>query len=269
MGAETFATRFGCSSISDLKQAERKQQPMAGRTTAPERDTTTRRSRRRSKAPRVVESPVPTPVVAPTRTRRLPAVAALSVALLALTTLMGWAAYRSVSATVPVVGVQKTIVRGTLIQRGDLTTVQIGKSSTQHTIPFSEVSQVVGRRAATDLPAGGIVPADALTDAPTPGKDRNVVGIFARDGSAPLIGIEPGTRVRLVPLPATQEQPNPPKGQPQPTYQLVPGVVVASTPTDDGTGVRIDVDIAAPVAPGVQMLAAQNRIAVVIDTQVR
>ena len=242
---------------------------MAGSTTAPERNAGSLRFRRRPKAPRVVESRVPTPAASPTKNRRQPALAALAVAVLALCALAGWAAFRSVSATVPVIGVRETITKGTIIQRDDLTTMQVGQDPNLHVIPVADIDQVVGRRAATDLPAGGIIPVESVTDALVPAKGHSVIGIFARDGSAPLIGIETGTRVRLVPLPATQEQPNPPKGQPQPTNQLVPGVVVASTPTDDGTGVRIDVDVAAAAATGVQILAAQNRIAVVIDSQER
>ena len=185
---------------------------MAGSTTAPERNAGSSRFRRRPKAPRVVESRVPTPAASPTKNRRQPALAALAVAVLALCALAGWAAFRSVSATVPVIGVRETITKGTIIQRDDLTTMQVGQDPNLHVIPVADIDQVVGRRAATDLPAGGIIPVESVTDALVPAKGHSVIGIFARDGSAPLIGIEPGTRVRLVPLPATQEQPNPPKG---------------------------------------------------------
>lgn len=230
-------------------------------------ETRVGKSRRRLKPPRVVESPVPTPAAAPTRNRRRPLLFALAVAILAVCALAGWAAFRSVSATVPVIGVRDTITKGTIIERGDLTTMQVGNDPNLHAIPVAEVDSVVGRRAATDLPAGGIVPAESVTDALVPAKGHSVIGIFAKDGAAPLTGIEPGTHVRLVPLPATQEQPNPPKGAPQPIKTLVPGVVIASTPADDGTGVRIDVDVEASAATGVQILAAQNRIALVIDSR--
>jgi hypothetical protein len=240
---------------------------MAGRTTTPEVSPRAGKSRRRTKPTRVVESPVPTPAAAPTRNRRQPLLFALAVSLLALFALAGWAAFRSVSATVPVIGVRDTITKGAIIERADLTTMQVGDDPNVQAIPVADIDRVVGRRAATDLPAGGIIPTGSVTDALVPAKGHSVIGIFAKDGSAPLTGIEPGTRVRLVPLPATQEQPNPPSGSPQPTKTLVPGVVIASTPTDDGTGARIDVDVAASAATGVQILAAQNRIALVIDSQ--
>lgn len=241
---------------------------MAGTTSDTRRsDETGRSRRRRSKPPRVVESPVPTPAIAPTRNRRRPILAALAVAFLALFALAGWAGIQRVSATVPVIGVRETITKGAIIERTDLTTMQVGNDPNLHAIPVADVERVVGRRAATDLPAGGIIPTESVTDALIPAKGHSVIGVLAKDGSAPLTGIEPGTRVRLVPLPATQEQPNPPSGAPQPTKTLVPGVVVASTPTDDGTGVRIDVDVAATAATGVQILAAQNRIALVVDSQ--
>ena len=165
------------------------------------------------------------------------------------------------------IGVRDTITKGSVIEREDLTTMQVGEDPNLHAIPVADLNQVVGRRAATDLPAGGIIPTESVTDALVPPKGHSIIGILAKDGSAPLTGIGPGTRIRLVPLPATQDQPNPASGAPQPVNKVIPGIVIASTPTEDGTGVRIDVDVNTADASGAQILAAQGRVALVVDSQ--
>ena len=73
---------------------------MPGKTTVPTESRKPTANTRQRKPPRMVQTGVPTPDAAPTRNRRRPALIALAVALLALSALGGWAAFRSVSATV-------------------------------------------------------------------------------------------------------------------------------------------------------------------------
>lgn len=213
------------------------------------------------------EAAVPIPSVTTTRHRRQPALVALAVAFLALCGVGGWAAFSSVSVTVPVIGVRNTITRGEVIQRADLVTVQVGHDPGLHTIPVSQADTVIGRRAATDLPAGSVVPAGSVTDALVPARLHSIVGIFAKDGTAPAAGITAGAAVRLIPLPALNQQQT--TGLPQAATSTASGTVMDATPAADGTGTRIDVDVDTSDASGLQILAAQGRIALVIDSQER
>lgn len=222
-------------------------------------------SRTKRADPRPPEAAIPTPVTTATRNRRQPALLALAVAFLALCGVAGWAAFSSASATVPVIGVRNTITRGDVIQRTDLVTVQVGHDPALHTIPVAQADTVIGRRAATDLPAGSVVPADSVTDALVPAKLHSIVGIFAKDGTAPAAGITAGAAVRLIPLPATTQQQT--SGLPQAATSTATGTVIDATPAEDGTGTRIDVDVDTSDASGLQILAAQGRIALVIDSQ--
>ncbi len=217
--------------------------------------------------PRPREAAIPTPANTAARNRRQPALLALSVAFLALCGVGGWAAFSSASATVPVIGVRNTITRGELIQRTDLVTVQVGHDPALHTIPVSQADTVIGRRAATDLPAGSVVPVGSVTDALVPAKLHSIVGIFAKDGTAPAAGITAGAAVRLIPLPATAQQQT--SGLPQAATSTATGTVIEATAAEDGTGTRIDVDVDTSDASGLQILAAQGRIALVIDSQER
>lgn len=205
---------------------------------------------------------VPTPTTVVTKHRRRPAWVALGVAFIALCMVGAWAAYRAVSTTVAVVGVATSISRGELIERGDLNTVQVAADPALHSIPAADLDTVIGKRATSDLPAGGILPTGSFSDNLIPAKGRSIVGVLIKDGSAPLTGLASGAAVRLVPLPA-QQGANPP-GKP-PAVSL--GSVVAVNPTEDATGTRVDVDVATPDAAGLQLLAAQNRIALVVDSQ--
>lgn len=213
------------------------------------------------------EAAIPTPATATTRNRRQPALVALAVAFLALCGVGGWAAFNSASATVPVIGIKNTITRGEVIQRADLVTVQVGHDPALHTVSVSQADTVIGRRASTDLPAGGVLPAGLVTDALVPAKLHSIVGVFAKDGTAPATGITAGASVRLIPLPATQQQQA--SGLPQAVTAATTGTVMAAAAAEDGTGTRIDVDVDASDASGLQILAAQGRIAVVIDSQER
>lgn len=217
--------------------------------------------------PKPREAAIPTPSSTTTRNRRQPALVALAVAFLALCGVAGWAAFSSASATVPVVGVRNTIPRGEVIDRADLITVQVGQDPALHTVPVDQADTVIGRRAATDLPAGSVVPASSVTDALVPAKLHSIIGIFAKDGTAPASGITAGAAVRLIPLPATQQQQT--AGLPQAATNTASGTVVAAVAAEDGTGTRIDVDVDTSDASGLQILAAQGRIAVVIDSQER
>lgn len=224
-------------------------------------------ARTRKPDPKPREADIPTPATTTTRNRRQPALVALAVAFLALCGVAGWAAFSSATATVPVVGVRETIARGEIIERTDLVTVQVGRDPALHTVPVSQADTIIGRRAATDLPAGSVVPASSVTDALVPAKLHSIVGVFAKDGTAPATGIATGTAVRLIPLPATQQQQT--AGLPQPATSTATGTVIAATPAEDGTGTRIDVDVDTSDASGLQILAAQSRLALVIDSQER
>lgn len=204
---------------------------------------------------------VPTPANVITKNRRRPAWVALGVAFLALCMVGGWAAFNAVTTTVPVVGVSKSIVRGQVIDRTSLTTVQVAADPALRTIPADQLETVVGKRAATDLPAGGILPVGSFTDDLLPAKQHSIVGVLVKDGGAPLTGLTTGAAVRLIPLPAQQGAAAAGK------TAVTPGIVVATSATEDGTGTRVDVDVTNPDAAGLQLLAAQNRIALVVDSQ--
>ena len=188
--------------------------------------------------------------------------------MIALFTVLGWAAFRANSTTVSVLGLRDTVVRGQTITAGDLVAVNIAPDPQLRAVPASQLNTVVGQHAATDLPAGGIVPVGSFTDAPVPAAGRSIIGVLLKPNAGPVTGLTSGAPVRLVPLPG-QSGTAAPSSSNSAEVQTKEGVVVATTPSDDGSGTRVDLDVSTADAPTLQLLSAQDRIAVVVDSQAR
>lgn len=207
----------------------------------------------------------PTPAVARTRSR--PALRALAIAIIALGIAGGWMWSQWISDTVPVVGVAAPIAKGQTIERENLSSVQVADDPGLDAIPIDQVDTIVGKRASTDLPAGGVVPRASVSDALVPASGHTIVGIMVTDGQAPATGVSPGATVRLVSLPAQQGDGEDGTQESDTQPEVTSGVVLETSPTADGSGVRVDVDVPEDQAEAVQVLAAQQRIAIVVDSQ--
>lgn len=192
-----------------------------------------------------------------TRHRRRPALIALAVALLALSGLAGWWAFTQASDTTTVIGVKHTIRAGQVIKAEDLTQVQAAADPAIHTVPLTAADTVVGKRAATDLAAGTTLTPDSATDALVPHRGESLVGVLVAAGKAPVTGLAVGAPVRLVPSPQQQAG----------SLDTVSGVIVGVTETPDGTGQRVDVQVPAGQAAGIQRYASTNELSLVIDSK--
>lgn len=225
---------------------------------------------------------IPTPGHIASKNRRRPALIALAVAFLLLSALAGWWAFTQISTTTAVVGVRESITRGEVIEREDLVIMQVSNDPQQSTIPAEELDQVIGRRAATDLPAGVTVPREAFTEALVPPKGRAVIGVVTKGGSAPRTGLVKGARVTLVPLagstgdtspedPGSSASSSPPPSANPPGDESagsVEGTVVDVVDNGDGTG-RVDIEVDAAEAGELQRLAAEDKLALVVESQER
>jgi len=216
--------------------------------------------------PTTAEVPVPGPVRVPTpgaaanRNRRRPALVLVAVLLLVVSALAGAFAFSQVSTTVAVVAMDRTVPAGQVLQRDDLTVVQVNQSSGLATVPADDLPAVVGLRAVTDLPAGSTLTPESYADALVPAAGEAMVGILASPGTAPLSGLVPGAEVLLVPLAGDDGQAG---------GAETPGRVVTMHQLRDGAGVRVDVLVAADEAARLQRLGAAQRIALVILTKER
>lgn len=190
--------------------------------------------------------------------------AAVAVGIIVLSVAGAAALFSTVSGTNPVVVAAAPLSKGQLIGDGDLTTAAVAADPTVQVVPGNRLQDLVGQRAAVDVPAGALLTPDSVTTDPVPGPGRALVGIPVSSSQAPLADLAPGTPVRLVQVPKASG-PGSAAGVPA---APVPAVVVSSGFAPDGVRV-IDVTVAAVSAPAVTGWASSGEAAVVVDTEAR
>src|SRR5674476_1207960 len=166
-----------------------------------------KRSGRRGvdKAPPATDPAVPgESITPPPRLRRRPALVAASVASVCLGALLAVWAYTGASTSQSVLAVRTTVHRGELITRADLRRHQIGVDPALKPLPASAADTVVGKRAAMDLAAGGLVTQEDVTSAVVPAKGMSLVGVSLLPAMMPAAQLQSGDQVRIVGTPGAQ-----------------------------------------------------------------
>ena len=225
--------------------------------TKPKRSLTAIRSRAA-----VGEQPAPTPAPPRLPGRRNPKWIALGIVAICLGGLLSYVIYSRVASEVPVVAVANTVYRGSTVTRADLTTVTITPTSGVAYVAADELAGLVGKKAALDLAKGSVLTPESVSSVKLPADAHSVVGLKLANGRAPLGLLFPGSRVRLVALPAADSAPGTADEYRGKSYQ---GVVVDQQADPDGAGILLNVDLASAQAHDVSVLAAQDRIALVRD----
>jgi hypothetical protein len=189
---------------------------------------------------------------------------AASVAAICLGALLAVWAYTGASTSQDVLAVRTTVHRGELITRDDLMTAQIGVDPALKPLPASAADTVVGKRAAMDLAAGGLVTAEDVTSAVVPAKGMSLVGVSLPPALMPAAQLQSGDQVRIVATPGAQGD-----------------VATGTSPTSIGAtvvGVRgagdngqIVVDVSVPYDQAAELAAraATGKIALVLDSRER
>ncbi|WP_244929238.1 hypothetical protein [Nocardioides sp. W7] len=68
-------------------------------------------------------------------------------------------------------------------------------------MPASAYDDIVGRRAALDITAGGLLTSESTTDDPMPPPGRSVVGISLTPAQVPALALHGGDNVRIIVTP--------------------------------------------------------------------
>lgn len=216
-----------------------------------------------------VDGPASGPVAparVPVRARRRPAVLAAAVLAVCLGALVSWWAFSSASTAVAVIGVRRDVPRGAVIGQQDLVAVSVGVDPALRPVPAGEWASVVGRYAAVDLAAGGLLTRDAVATVVVPARGQSVVGVALAPGMRPASGLRVGDRVRIVTTPGAQASGDIP-------VSGAPDVVVAQVVGVGAPGVQdtVVVDVSVPEG-GAAVLAARaatGRVALVLDSRER
>jgi hypothetical protein len=153
---------------------------------------------------------------------------------------------------------------GPFVPRDDLMTAQIGVDPALKPLPASAADAVVGKRAAMDLAAGGLVTQEDITSAVVPSKGMSLVGVSLPPALMPAAQLQSGDQVRIVATPGAQGD-----------------LATGTSPTSIGAtvvGVRgagdngqIVVDVSVPYDQAAELAAraATGKIALVLDSRER
>ena len=206
-----------------------------------------------------------TPVPAQPRIpgRRNPRWIALGLVALCLGALLSYVVYSRVAAETPVVIMAHTLYRGETVDASDLAITRLSGETAAKSVSASQLRTLVGQKAVYDLPKGTILTPGAIADVAVPADGRSVVGIKLATGRAPAVLLTPGSRIRLVALPATSTSESTESDKlGGKTYSAT---VIDQVPGADGASILINVDVKSGQAPTIAMLAASDRIVVVRD----
>ena len=201
------------------------------------------------------------PVAGPVRPklRRRPLLIAAALVLVTVGALTAAWLTTVVGHTVPVVAVRDTVHRGDQITRANLMTVNISPDPALKTVAGSDLDSIVGKYAVTDLPAGGILPAEAFAAANALPSGRALVGISLAPAQAPSQLLAAGDHVKIVVTPRSQDDP------PTSSPPTIDAIVVSSRSVGDQGQVILDVSVPQAQAPQLAATAATGRVAIVLD----
>jgi len=189
---------------------------------------------------------------------------AASVAAICLGALLAVWAYTGASTSQSVLAVRTTVHRGELITRADLMTAQIGVDPVLKPLPASAAEAVVGKRAAMDLAAGGLVTQEGIASALVPAKGMSVVGVSLPPALMPATQLQSGDQVRIVATPGAQGD-----VAAGTIPQSIEATVVAVHGAGDTGQIVVDVSVPYDQAAELAARAATGKVALVLDSRER
>lgn len=199
----------------------------------------------------------------PPKLRRRPLLILVAVALVVMGALGGLWAYTSTSTAQDVLTVRQTIERGQLITADNLIRVKVGVDPALHPVPGADIDKVIGKRAALDIPAGGVLTAEQITDQLIPAKGYTVVGISLAPGMMPAGQLAVGDHVRIVTTPG-------PSGEIPTTEPEAIEADIVAVSTESATGATVvNVSVPALKGPVVAARAATGKVAIILDSRDR
>lgn len=209
---------------------------------------------------------IPTPasgadVTPPVKLRKRPALVVIAVSVTALGCLIGAWAWSATTNTEEVLAATHTIHRGEVIQAGDIERVRISGDAALTPLPASSYDDVVGRRAALDISAGGLLTTESTNTTSMPPKGQSIVGISLTPAQVPALPMHGGDQVRIIVTPG--DNGDAAAGTPQFT-----SAVVVDTALDDTTGNTV-VNVLVPYADASVLAAraATGHVALVLDSE--
>ena len=202
---------------------------------------------------------------APVRVRRRPMLIVASAAALMMGALGSVWLWTSATSRVEVIATRTTIARGATIAAADLVTVRMGVDPAVQVVPAGDAASLIGKRAALDIAAGGLVTRASVTDAVLPPKGSTVVGLALGRGLLPATPLKAGDAVRIVQTPGAAALPT----QDTAPVVTIPATVVSLSRTTDNQATLVDVLVRDDAAADLAARASAGKVALVLDSRER
>lgn len=197
----------------------------------------------------------------PPRVRRRPVVLVSAIAAVVVGALGSLWLWTSMSSAVDVVALQTTVHRGEIIDREDLILVQVALDPALDAVRADGLDDVVGRRAATDLPAGGLLVAASISEQVVPQAGDALVGVGLSPAMMPAEPLVAGDRVRIVETPGALGEVT--------TAPVVMDAIVSRVTILDTGLTLVDVVVPEDRAAELAARAATGRVALVLSSRER
>ena len=196
--------------------------------------------------------------------RRRPGMIALAVALVGAGILASAAVYTATNHRVPVLVAEADVPAGALITASDVGTASVSAGPGVQVIPASQLRQVVGQVAGTELHPGMLITAAEIGSQQPPIPGQVLVPLPVRPSALPASGLRPGDHVLIIPTPGAQGQAGSGNAAPAMTGPVA-GVVAAvnSGVSTDGFG-EVDVLVPARFGANVASQASTGQFALIV-----
>lgn len=199
------------------------------------------------------------PPSTPVRPARRPGMIGLGVALVAVGALAAGAMVLQAGTKTEVLAVARPLHYGQQISADDLTIAHIAADPALSPIAASDESSLIGRFVGTDVPAGSLLTRDDLASGAIPQPGNVLVGLPVKSTQMPTGGVHPADHIQAISTPGPNDDPKTVQAQ------TINAVVVSVAAPDTNGIVVINVEAAASDAPALAAWGGTGRLAVVVQ----
>ena len=196
--------------------------------------------------------------MAPVKRRRPATLIAATIVLLIAGGLGSVWAVNSSGQRTAVVGVATTVQWGEVITASDLAQVDVVPDANLRPVLWSNRTQLIGQRAATELLPGSLVTSSSVMSDSIPGPGQALVGVSVKAAQSPLEGFSPQSNVQLVVAPASSAT-----GATGAAPTVYAGTVVTASKADASGSRIVDVLVDSKDAAAVAVAASAGNVTLV------
>ena len=196
--------------------------------------------------------------------RRRPGMIALAVALVGAGILVSAAVYTATNHRVPVLVAEADVPAGSLITVRDLGTASVSAGPGVQVVPASQLRQVAGQVAGTELHPGMLITAAEIGSRQPPVPGQVLVPLPLRPSALPASGLRPGDHVLIIPTAGAQGQAGSGNAAPAMSSPVAGDVAAASAAVSPDGFAEVDVLVPARFGASVASQASTGQFALIV-----